>query len=107
MDKHRQKVWTRKHSRRSRRMGWRSKRNKELKVYITIFLVCAVVAGVIAFLTGKAPTLIQKTVDKQIARKAEEVLGGQLKELGGMEGMKGMDSKKIQKLKKKYGGMMK
>ena len=104
MDKHRQKVWTRKHSRRSRRMGWRSKRNKELKVYITIFLVCAVIAGVIAFLTGKAPTLIQKTVDKQITRRAEEVLGGQLQDLGGM---KGMDSKKIQKLKKKYGGMMK
>jgi hypothetical protein len=104
MDKHRQKVWTRKHSRRSRRMGWRSKRNKELKVYITIFLVCAVIAGVIAFLTGKAPTLIQKTVDKQITRRAEEVLGGQLQDLGGM---KGMDSKKMEKLKKKYGGMIK
>ena len=104
MDKHRQRVWTRKHSRRSRRMGWRSKRNKEVKVYVTIFLVCAVIAGVIAFLTGKAPTLIQKTVDKQIARKAEEVLGGQLKDLGGMQGM---DSKKMEKLKKKYGGMMK
>ena len=104
MDKHRQKVWTRKHSRRSRRMGWRSKRNKEVKVYVTIFLVCAVIAGVIAFLTGKAPTLIQKTVDKQIARKAEEVLGGQLKDFGGMQGM---DSKKMEKLKKKYGGMMK
>ena len=104
MDKHRQKVWTRKHSRRSRRMGWRSKRNKEVKVYVTILLVCAVIAGVIAFLTGKAPTLIQKTVDKQIARKAEEVLGGQLKDLGGMQGM---DSKKMEKLKKKYGGMMK
>ena len=104
MDKHRQKVWTRKHSRRSRRMGWRSKRNKEVKVYVTIFLVCAVIAGVIAFLTGKAPTLIQKTVDKQITRRAEEVLGGQLQDLGGM---KGMDSKKMEKLKKKYGGMMK
>jgi hypothetical protein len=104
MDKHRQKVWTRKHSRRSRRMGWRSKRNKEVKVYVTIFLVCAVIAGVIAFLTGKAPTLIQKTVDKQITRRAEEVLGGQLKDLGGMQGM---DSKKMEKLKKKYGGMMK
>ena len=103
MDKHRQKVWTRKHSRRSRRMGWRSKRNKEVKVYVTIFLVCAVIAGVIAFLTGKAPTLIQKTVDKQITRRAEEVLGGQLKDLGGMQGM---DSKKMEKLKKKYGGMM-
>ena len=104
MDKHRQKVWTRKHSSRSRRMGWKSKRNKEVKVYITIFLVCAVIAGVIAFLTGKAPTLIQKTVDKQITRRAEEVLGGQLKDLGGMQGM---DSKKMEKLKKKYGGMMK
>ena len=104
MDKHRQKVWTRKHSRRSRRMGWRSKRNKEVKVYITIFLVCAAIAGVIAFLTGKAPTLIQKTVDKQITRRAEEVLGGQLQDLGGM---KGMDSKKMERLKKKYGGMMK
>jgi hypothetical protein len=104
MDKQRQKVWRRKHSRRSRRMGWRSKRNKEVKVYITIFLVCAAIAGVIAFLTGKAPTLIQKTVDKQITRRAEEVLGGQLQDLGGM---KGMDSKKMERLKKKYGGMMK
>ena len=85
-------------------MGWRSKRNKEVKIYITIFLVCAVIAGVIAFMTGKAPTLIQKTVDKQIERKAQEVLGGQLKDLGGMEGM---DSKRIEELKQKYGGMMK
>jgi hypothetical protein len=104
MNKQRQKVWSRKHSRRSRRMGWKSKRNKEVKVYITIFLVCAVIAGVIAFLTGKAPTLIQKTVDKQITRRAEEVLGGQLQDLGDM---KGMDSKKMERLKKKYGGMMK
>ena len=104
MDEHRQKVWKRKHSRRGRRMGWRSKRNKEVKIYITIFLVCAVIAGVIAFMTGKAPTLIQKTVDKQIERKAQEVLGGQLKDLGGMEGM---DSKRIEELKQKYGGMMK
>jgi hypothetical protein len=85
-------------------MGWKSKRNKEVKVYITIFLVCAVIAGIIAFMTGKAPTLIQKTVDKQIARKAEEVLGGKLKDLGGMEGM---DSKRIEELKKKYGGLVK
>ena len=62
MDKHR--VWKKKHSSRSKRMGWKSKRNKEVKVYITIFLVCAVIAGIIAFMTGKAPTLIQKTVGK-------------------------------------------
>ncbi|MBT3353642.1 MAG: hypothetical protein HN402_01865 [Candidatus Scalindua sp.] len=107
MDKHRQKVWKKRHSRRSKRMGWKSKRNKEVKIYITIFLVCAAIAGVIAFMTGKAPSLIQKTVDKQITRRAEEVLGGQLKELGGAGGMEGMDSKRMQKLKKKYGGMMK
>ena len=87
MDKHRQKVWKKRHSRRSKRMGWKSKRNKEVKIYITIFLVCAAIAGVIAFMTGKAPSLIQKTVDKQITRRAEEVLGGQLKELGGAGGM--------------------
>ena len=104
MDSHRKKVWKKRHSKRSRRMGWKSKRNKEVKIYITIFLVCAVIAGVIAFITGRAPTLIQKTVDKQITRRAEEVLGGQLKDLGGMQGI---DSKKMQRLKKKYGGMMK
>ena len=101
MDKHRHKT---RHSKRRRRMGWKSQRNKEVKIYITIFLVCAVIAGVIAFITGKAPTLIQKTVDKQIERRAEEVLGGKLKDL---KGMKGMDSKKVERLKKKYGGMMK
>ena len=85
-------------------MGWKSKRNKEVKIYITIFFVCAVIAGVIAFMTGKAPSLIQKTVEKQITRRAEEGLGGQLESVGGM---KGMDSKKMEKLKKKYGGMMK
>lgn len=79
-------------------MGWRSKRNKEVKIYITIFLVCAVIAGVIAFMTGRVPTLIPKTVDKQIARKAEEVLGG---------GLEGMDSKRINELKKKHGGVIK
>ncbi len=84
-------------------MGWKSKRNKEVKIYITIFLVCAVIAGVIAFMTGKAPTLIQKTVDKQIERRAQEVLGGKLKDLGSMEGM---DSKRVNELKKKYGGMI-
>jgi len=85
-------------------MGWKSKRNKEVKIYITIFLVCAVIAGAIAFMTGKAPSLIQKTVDKQIKRRAEEVLGGQLQELGGAGGV---DSRRIEELKKKYGGMMK
>ncbi|MBT6051337.1 MAG: hypothetical protein HOG49_31435 [Candidatus Scalindua sp.] len=104
MEKHRQKVWKKRHSKRSKRMGWKSKRNKEVKIYITIFFVCAVIAGVIAFMTGKAPSLIQKTVEKQITRRAEEVLGGQLESVGGM---KGMDSKKMEKLKKKYGGMMK
>lgn len=104
MDKQRHKVWKKRHSKRSRRMGWKSKRNKEVRIYITIFFVCAVIAGIIAFMTGRAPTLIQKTVDKQIERRAQEVLGGQLKDLGGM---KGMDGRKIEKLKKKYGGMMK
>ncbi|MBC8548870.1 MAG: hypothetical protein H8D23_04405 [Candidatus Brocadiales bacterium] len=104
MEKHRQKVWKKRHSKRSRRMGWKSKRNKEVKIYITIFLICAVIAGIITFITGRAPTLIQKTVDKQIERRAQEVLGGGLKDLGGVEGM---NSKKIEKLKKKYGGMIK
>jgi hypothetical protein len=101
MDDHKHKVWKKRHSKRSKRMGWKSKRNKEVKIYITIFLVCAVIAGVIAFITGRAPSLIQKTVDRQIARKAEEVLGGKLKDLGGM------DSKRIEQLKKKYGGLVK
>ncbi len=79
-------------------MGWKSQRNKEVKIYITIFIVCAIVAGVIAFMTGRAPTLTQKTVDKQIERKAEEVLGGQLE---------GMDSKRVDELKEKYGDLIK
>ena len=66
-------------------MGWKSKRNKEVKIYITIFLVCAIIAGIIAFMTGKGPTLIQKTKDKQIAKKAEETLGGKQKDIGGMD----------------------
>ena len=81
----RRKVWKKKHSKRSRRMGWKSQRNKEVKIYITIFLVCAIIAGVIAFMTGKAPTLIQKTVDKQIERKAEEALDEKQKDIGGMD----------------------
>lgn len=81
----RRKVWKKKHSKRSRRMGWKSKRNKEVKIYITIFLVCAIIAGVIALITGRDPTLIQKTVDKQVERKAEEVLGEQLQDIGKME----------------------
>jgi hypothetical protein len=84
-------------------MGWKSRRNKEVKIYLTIFLVCVFIAGVISFMTGRVPTLIQKTVDKQIARKAEEVLGGGLKDIGGLEGM---DSKRVDELKKKYGGMI-
>ncbi len=94
----RRKVWKKKHSKRNKRMGWKSQRNKEVKIYITIFLVCAIIAGVIAFLTGRAPTLIQKTVDKQIERKAEEVLGGQLE---------GMDSKRVDELEEKYGDLIK
>ena len=81
----RRKVWKKKHSKRSRRMGWKSKRNKEVKIYITIFLVCAIIAGVIALITGRAPTRKQKTVDKQIERKAEEVQGEQLQDIGKME----------------------
>ncbi len=72
----RRKVWKKKHSKRSKRMGWKSQRNKEVKIYITIFLVCAVIAGVIAFMTGKTPTLIKKNKAKQISRKPEEALGG-------------------------------
>ncbi len=72
----RRKVWKKKHSKRSRRMGWKTQRNKEVKIYITIFLVCAIIAGVIAFMTGKTPTLIKNNKDKQIARKPEEALGG-------------------------------
>ncbi len=79
MDK--RKVWKKKHSKRSRRMGWKSKRNKEVKIYITIFLVCAIIAGVIALITGKGPSLLQKTVDRQIARKAEEVVEEHLKDI--------------------------
>ncbi len=79
-------------------MGWKSKRNKEVKIYITIFLVCVIIAVAIAFMTGRAPTLIQKTVDKQIEGKAEEVLGGQLE---------GMDSKRVDELDEKYGDLIK
>ncbi len=100
---HRKKVWKTRHSKRSRRMGWKSKRNKEIKIYITIFLICAVIAGAITFITGRAPTLIQKTIDKQIERRAQEVLGGRLKDIGGLEGM---DSKRVNELKKKYGSMI-
>ncbi|MGR3302272.1 MAG: hypothetical protein ACUZ8I_07185 [Candidatus Scalindua sp.] len=88
------------HSRRSRRMGWKSRRNKELKIYLTIFLICVFVAGAISFITGRVPTLIKKTIDKQIASRAEEVLGRKLKDI------EGLDSKKMDKLKKKYGGMI-
>ncbi len=101
MDKHSGRK--RRYSKRKKRMGWKSRRNKELKIYLTIFLVCVFIAGAISFFTGKVPTLIKKTVDKQIARRAEEVLGGGLKDIGGMEGM---DSKKVDQLKKKYGGMI-
>ncbi len=101
MDKHR--IRKSKHSKRSRRMGWKSRRNKEVKIYLTIFLVCVFIAGVISFITGRVPTLVKKTVDKQITRRAEEVLGGRLEEIGDM---KGMDRKRVNKLKKKYGGMI-
>ena len=57
----------RRHSKRSKRMGWKSRRNKELKIYLTIFLICVFVAGAITFITGRVPTLIKKTIDKQIA----------------------------------------
>ncbi len=101
MDKHR--VRKRKHSKHDIRMGWKSRRNKEVKIYLTIFFICVFVAGAIVFITGNIPTLIKKTVDKQIARRAGEVLG---KQLEGVKGMEGMDSKKIDELKKKYGGMI-
>ncbi len=87
----------------NRRMGWKRHRNKELKIYLTIFLICVFVAGAITFITGRVPTLIKKTIDKQIARRAGEVIG---KQLEGVEGLEGVDSKKIDELKKKYGGMI-
>lgn len=99
----RRRLKERRRVKRSKRMGWKSKRNKELKIYLTIFLICLFVAGTITIITGKIPTLIKKTIDKQIAGRAEEMLG---KELGGMEGLKGMDSKRVEELKKKYGSMI-
>ncbi len=104
MDKHR--VRKRRHSKHKRRMGWKSRRNKEIKIYLTIFLICVFVAGAIIFITGRVPTFINKTIDKQIASRAEEMLGGKLKDMEGLKDMKGMDSKKIDELKKKYGGMI-
>jgi hypothetical protein len=101
MDKDRARK--RRHSKRSKRMGWKSKRNKEIKIYLTIFLICVFIAGAITFITGRVPTLIKKTIDKQIASRAEEMLG---KKLGDIEGLKGMDSKRVDELKKKYGGMI-
>lgn len=55
----------RRHSKRSKRMGWKSRRNKELKIYLTIFLICVFVAGAITFITGRVPTLIKKTIDSK------------------------------------------
>jgi len=104
MDKNR--VRRKRHMRRSKRMGWKSKRNKELKIYLTIFLICVFIAGTITFITGKVPTLIKKTIDKQIASRAEEMLGKQLGDMEGLKDMKGMDSKRVDELKKKYGGMI-
>lgn len=104
MDKNR--VRRKRHMRRSKRMGWKSKRNKELKIYLTIFLICVFIAGTITFITGKVPTLIKKTIDKQIAGRAEEMLGKQLGDMEGLKDMKGMDSEKVDELKKKYGGMI-
>ncbi|MFQ5687307.1 MAG: hypothetical protein ACE5GV_11660 [Candidatus Scalindua sp.] len=104
MDKHSGRK--RRYSKRSKRMGWKSRRNKELKIYLTIFLICVFVAGAITFITGKVPTFIKKTVEKQIASRAKEVLGEKLKDMEGLKDMKGMDSKKIDELKKKYGGMI-
>lgn len=104
MDKKRHRK--RRHSRRSKRMGWKSKRNKEFKIYLTIFLICVFVAGTITFITGKLPTLIKKTIDKQIASRAEEMLGDQLGDIESLKEMKGMDSKRVDQLKKKYGGMV-
>ncbi len=96
----------RRRSKSNRRMGWKRQRNREFKVYLTIFLICVFVAGAIVFITGNIPTLIKKTIDKQIASRAEEMLGGKLKDMEGLKDMKGMDSKKIDELKKKYGGMI-
>ncbi len=62
-----QRVWKNKSSERSKRMGWKSKRNKEIKVYITIFLACAFIAGVVTLMTGKNSSSAQNTKDKQIA----------------------------------------
>ncbi len=104
MDKH--SARRKRHSKRSKRMGWKSRRNKEFKIYLTIFLICVFVAGAITFITGNIPTLIKKTIDKQIASRAEEMLGGKLKDMEGLKDMKGMDSKKMNQLKKKYGGMI-
>jgi len=55
MDRHRVRV--KKHSRRMRR---KSIRNKEAKIYITVFLVCVAIAGTIFFLTGRDPAILQK-----------------------------------------------
>ena len=52
----------------------------------------------------KGPHSYTENCRQADSKKGEEGLGGQLKDLGGMQGM---DSKKMEKLKKKYGGMMK
>ncbi len=76
MDKNRSR--RKRYEKRSKRMGWKRKRNREFKIYLAIFLICVFIAGAITFITGRPPTLIKKTVDKQIARGAGEVLGKQL-----------------------------
>ncbi len=62
------RVWKKKSSNRSKRMGWKSKRNKEVKVYITIFVVCAFIAGAVTFITGKTLFFAQKTEAKRTAK---------------------------------------
>jgi len=75
--KHRQKVWKQK-----QRMGWKRKRNKEIMTYITLFLVCVIVAGTLSFATERATTLKQKSRDqnsqKDYSHIPQEVLDNYL-----------------------------
>ncbi len=85
-------------------MGWKSKRNREIKSYATIFVVCVVISGAIAIITGKTPAFVRDTIDKQIERRANKILGSKLKDF---EGMEDIDSRKIEEIKRKYNGMAK
>ena len=42
-------------------MGWKRKRKKVIGIYITLFLVCVIVAGALSFIiTISIPTLTQE-----------------------------------------------